>query len=353
MREEISDPLTHPVVQAWKQLCPTGIVPDRIIRLKGKTKKVRGVYCLEGVGPRGSAVVAKCAKSTTKGRVEILTYERLLPELPVTTLRYYGCIKAVDNTDSKGQEEAVDWLFVEHAGDERYSPHLSEHRALAAHWLAAVHTAEIPTHVEALLPKRPPTEHLRSVRRLIAYIERTVRAGILRTDSRTIFESILKSCQFVEGQWSLIAELCDQVPRTLVHGDFHEKNIFLRRSSDSAKVLAFDWESAAIGVPVFDLGCSTLESGYCQDPDTAAYVMAVRDHWPSVDATTVRRLANVGKALWWVKGTSSWLKHITNRTIRQAATPEWLGCRLRFLELCDRGFSAAIKGSFGRKVPGG
>src|ERR1041384_826271 len=74
-------------VQAWCDLQRAHIEPGHVEILKLKHKVA--TYRLHGVGPYGSAVIAKKCREAT-GNVERMIYERVLPRLPVPTLQCFG-----------------------------------------------------------------------------------------------------------------------------------------------------------------------------------------------------------------------------------------------------------------------
>src|SRR5260370_31672920 len=127
-----TDLLEHPAVKAWGKLTPTHARPPRVVMLK-PDKKRSAVYRLENAGPTGSSVIAKRTRLTNIA-IELHVYREVLPRLPIRTLRCYGFVE--------DQDPAFGWLFLEDAGDERYSSGNDEHRALAAEWLAVLHTSD-------------------------------------------------------------------------------------------------------------------------------------------------------------------------------------------------------------------
>ena len=135
--------LEHPAIRAWNELQPQRIAPHKIETLhKGKKS---AVYRLEGLGPHGSAVIAKrCRKKTAA--IERTVYEEVLPHFPAPTLHYYGCVVE--------EEDDFWWLFLEDAGGEPYAARLEEHRVLAAHWLGLLHLTAARLPVQARLPAR-------------------------------------------------------------------------------------------------------------------------------------------------------------------------------------------------------
>ncbi len=100
--------LEHPAAIAWRKVAPDHGAPDRITKLK-ETRRSR-VYRLHGAGPRGAPVIAKLCTSAGVA-IERAIYEDVLPNLPVTALRFYGLLE-----DSEGH-----WLFLEDSGSQKYS----------------------------------------------------------------------------------------------------------------------------------------------------------------------------------------------------------------------------------------
>ncbi|HET7088603.1 MAG TPA: hypothetical protein VFL17_08135 [Anaerolineae bacterium] len=119
----------HPAVRAWGELWPRWAEPERVEILKDHAKST--VYRLEGVGRGRTAIIAKRCR-TDIAAIERTIYEDVLPSLPITTLHYYGFVE---------ENDQFCWLFLEDAGQEHFSPVIEEHRALAAQWLALMHTS--------------------------------------------------------------------------------------------------------------------------------------------------------------------------------------------------------------------
>jgi aminoglycoside phosphotransferase (APT) family kinase protein len=283
----------HPAARAWREIqpghaapplpargaaadrqCPQGTwgEPDGIDTLQ-EVKKA-AVYRLKGVGPGGAAVIAKRCRTTTAA-LERTIYEDVLPHLPVTALRYYGCTR---------QDGEFCWLFLEDAGRERYSPYRKEHCALAGRWLGLLHTSAARLASAARLPDRGPghyLEHLRSARHMIL---RNLGNPALSGDDLTVLQAIVAQCDLLEARWSQVETWCEGIPSTLVHGDFRPKNVHVRRDHDGTALLPMDWETAGWGVPAPDLA----------RVDLRAYWTVVRECWPTLDLPAIKRLANLG-----------------------------------------------------------
>src|SRR5438034_672475 len=113
----------HRAVKAWGQINPKRVEPDGIEILKLKNKSA--VYRLGGVGPDGSAVIAKRCRAAT-AEIERMIHEEFLSHLPLPALRCYGFLP-----EPNGE---YCWLFLEEAAGVAYSPLTAEHIALAGRW---------------------------------------------------------------------------------------------------------------------------------------------------------------------------------------------------------------------------
>jgi hypothetical protein len=283
----------HPAVKAWARLRPEWGQPTAIVRLQ---KRAKGqVYRLEGVGPGGAAVIAKRSSSDRIQR-ERAVYEHTLPALPVPALGYYGSVEE--------PEEGCGWLFLEDAGEERYSPLLGEHQDLAGQWLALLHTSAARLAAAAGLPDRGPDYylgHLRSARETIL-ANRTNPA--LGAEDVAVLAAVVRQGEAAASRWGEVERWCERMPRTFIHGDFAPKNMRVRAGPAGSELLPFDWGSAGWGVPAADLAQAALPpdratgwdlSAYWASPDLAVYCSAVRECGWRLDVQDVRPLAAIGK----------------------------------------------------------
>ena len=144
--------LEFPVIKAWRELRPELVQPEKIEILTGRKETARRRACrLAGVGPEGSAVIAKRLRRA-KALIEHTVYEEVLQYLPIPTLRCYGLVEEKDGEFC--------WLFLEDAGEERYSAFTEEHRRLAARWLGLLHTSAARVALGARLPDRGQGHYL-------------------------------------------------------------------------------------------------------------------------------------------------------------------------------------------------
>lgn len=272
------DPLEHPAVRAWSQLRPARVEPREVSLLRRKRKSA--VYRLAGVGPGACDVAAKRCRRAAAW-IERTVYAEILPHLSLPTLGYYGSV------EEPGGEWC--WLFLEPLSGEKYSPPLEEHRRLAGRWLGLLHTSAERLAGVVRLPDRGPghyRERLPSVRD--ALLRHLARPG-LQADHVAVLKAVVAQCEALAARWGRVEELCEGMPRTLVHGDFIKRNLRVRPGPTGSALVAFDWETAGWGVPAVDL----TPPPFSGNPDLAAYWAVVREHWPRLDLPAVRRWADL------------------------------------------------------------
>jgi ATP-binding cassette subfamily B protein len=273
------EPAEHPAVGAWQRLRPAPLDLRGIVVLKPE-KKRSAVYRLEGAGPEGSGVIAKRGQAKRLWKEQMI-YRELLSQLPFRTLRCYGCVADPDPRFA--------WLFLEDAGDKRFSADNSEHRALAARWLAALHQSsrQIGTLQESL-PAFGPAYYRDIVFLAGDTIHRALSNPALSAADVATLRSILSHCDTVERRWREMEEVFARMPQTIIHGDFSAKNVRMGVGEDGLELLPLDWDTAGWGVPASDLS----------QADVTAYWSAIRDHGLGLSLDELTRIANVGRLFW-------------------------------------------------------
>jgi len=283
-----TDLLKHPAVEAWAKLLPERVEPTGIETLQKKRKG--SVYRLEGVGPGGSDVIAK-RSSPERLLTERTIYERVLPALPVATVRYYGFVEEPD--------EGCCWLFIESAGGAGYSSLTEEHCALAGRWLGLLHTSASCVAPTASLPDRGPGYYSEQLQSACDTILRNLSNPALNTDDLAVLEAIVRQCEVVRSRWGQVERLCERMPRTLVHGDFAPKNMRVRAGQAGGALLPFDWGSAGWGIPAADLAQSGMALNDCwnywANPDLDTYCSVAWESWSRLEVQDVESLATIGK----------------------------------------------------------
>jgi len=280
--------LDHPAVRAWRELGRERLEPLRVLpgRKHPQSMQVSPLYRLDGVGDGGRPVIAKWC-STEGGCAERMIYEEVLPEVPVEAPRYYG---SVDDAGSAGF-----WLFLEYVEGEKYSRLLPLHRALAARWLALLHTSAAGATARARLPDAGPAHQLANLRGARDRILRHRANLALGTDDVEFLELLVARLDELEAIWGRVEEACEGLPPALVHGDFKGSNLRIRSSRDGPTLVAFDWGESAFGVPAVDLAQSSLpESALCAIPELEIYESVVRSRNPHAEHRTIGRVAQCG-----------------------------------------------------------
>jgi hypothetical protein len=316
-----TDLLEHPAVKAWNKLQPDCVEPESIeildrertkawiklqserakpesietldshkrawIKLRSRRvqpeiteilKRKRFIYRLNGVGREGSAVIAKQCKKHD-GMLQHTIYKEILCHLPIPTLCCYGFVE-----EPSGE---LCWLFLEDAGTDVFSFDTKKHRSLAARWLGLLHTSAVNVAATARLPDRGPDyyrEHLQLARDTI---QRAVADTALSADELVVLKSTVSQCNVVEASWSKVERFCARMPQTLVHGDFRQSNLRVRKDQTEMALLPFDWEKAGQGIPAADLA-------QLGQSDLAIYWSVVRRYWPYLDIRDIRQMANLG-----------------------------------------------------------
>ena len=265
----------HAAINAWQRLQPELKVPQRI-EVVEETSPGRIVLRLMGVGKTGSDVIAKRTPQST-ALVERTIYEEILPKLPLPMLLYYGSIFE--------QNSGYCWLFLEDVSGERYHPHIIEHGVAAAKWLGIMNTS-VTNHVTASrLPKRGPDHYLMLLRVGRNTILSEISNPILEPTVLPLLEAMVAHCDYLSVNWEQFTSVCEEMPKTLVHGDFITKNVGIRSTQDGITLLPFDWEKAGWGSPSEDIS----------RVDIPTYWDTVKEFWPEFGLQAFERLANVGR----------------------------------------------------------
>jgi hypothetical protein len=280
----------HPAIQAWRQIYSKRSKPNFIEVLSQGRKSC--VYRIEGVGPGGTAVIAKRCRAG-EAQVEQTVYEEILPDLPISSLNFYGVV------DEPGTEFC--WLFLKDAEGDEFTYSVQKHRRLAARWLGQMHV--FAEHVPAVsrLPARGPQHYLDHLRFFREKIQDNLSDPALDVQDVAVVESILSQADLLEAQWFRIVDLCRRYPRTLVHCDFAGKNLRVWSSRSGIDLVAFDWEMAGYGIPAPDIaevsGRGVPRRRIRKDfPDSelTGYWKVVRESWSDLDLPAIKDLAELG-----------------------------------------------------------
>lgn len=276
-----TDLLEHPAFLAWRKLQLGNAKPERIEILKGNmldhNQGIKRVVCrLVGVSSNGSSVIGKRCKRT-HAVIENAVYKEILPYLPFPSLNYFGMVKEANGKHC--------WLFLEDAGEREYSAHIEEHRLLSAQWLAIMHTSAAHLTAPANFPDKGPKHYLKCLQSVRDAILHHLSTLALQADDMACLKTIVSQCDLLETHWRRVEEFCEEMPETLVHGDFVNRNLLIRNSQVGITLFPFDWGEAGWGALATDL----------MHVDLGAYSSIVRDNWPSLNAQAIQRSARIGK----------------------------------------------------------
>lgn len=264
----------HPAVRAWLEL-GRGHHRPVAVGLR-KERKKSAVYRLLGAGPRGSTVVAKYCDGET-GEVERLVYEEILPRLDVGALRCYGSLE---------RPEGGRWLFLEDAGEGRFSFAEPDHRRLVARWLAKMHLGAAELREIERLPDRGSAYYLAQLREGRKRITGGIRNPALTKEQRSVVCELGALYDRLGSSWSALETLCSPLAPTLVHRDLLRSNMRPRDEPGGAGVLVLDWEMAGRGIPAVDV----------VNVDIRTYVDEVRAVW-ALDRNAAAWLSAVAHVL--------------------------------------------------------
>ncbi len=307
----------HPAVRAWRTV-EGDSTPTSVEVLKPE-KRRSAVFRLNGIGPAGADVIAK-RRQRGELDLERRLYAEVLPSLSVPTLRVFGFVESDDDRS---------WIFLEDAGELWYSPRDPEHRALAVHWLADLHTRS--SDLSASLPDTGPA-YFRSV--LDDGLD-GVRTGLDHSDlsppDHAVLRSIGSQLELVRERWEDVEAACAAAPRGIVHGDFVPKNVRVRPGSGALELVAFDWETAGVATPAADIGLLPEEGDSLR-----LYHALVSGAWPDLSWEDVQRLARTGRLLRLLN-----CVHWEARSFQYA----WIDHTMRRMRAYERALGEAIDSS--------
>lgn len=278
-----SEPATQALFQeladAWKSLGGAFLPPRRVDVLK-KHHHNPQVCRLFACVPGGGDVVAK---RCTPDAVEPLFYEHVLAAIPAFAPRFHGIARGVDD----GQW----WLFIEHVAGDEYRPATSDHRRIAAHWLGAVHSTTSRMPLGQLLPERGLAHYRSRLRSGLQAISKVLSASSMAAEDRSRLVAAARRCASLDRQWDALEAPLDAVRPGLVHGDLRPKNTRIRRASEGAQLVAFDWETAGWGVPVADLAVFSVGNRWRDLPR----IMDYHQITGRSAGAHMRRIATIGR----------------------------------------------------------
>lgn len=168
---------------------------------------------------------------------EVHVYRDLLAGADVGTPEYYGSLWDEPGGRMWLALELLDGVQLRGCGFEAWIP--------SAAWLARLHA-----HFQGRAAELERSPLL--VRHDEDYF-RSKAGSALRDLRRFSGRSMRRTADLLAGYGELAATMASR-PRTLVHGNYRSKNVVIQRSPTGVRVAPVDWEVAAIGSPLYDLG---------------------------------------------------------------------------------------------------
>src|SRR5438093_1853358 len=197
---------------------------------------------------------------------EVKMYQQVLARVNLGTPQFYGGVA--------GDERGRCWLFVEEVQGRRLD-RVKDIGAwtASARWLATMHC-----RLQALLPQVQkdvglPVYDGAYFRRLVARALDQMRR-VRGSDDQLVnlFETLAERCH---GAFDELTDLA----RTLIHGDFHSRNIIIGAGAGALRICVIDWEKAAEAPGLLDL--ATLVSKSRTREEGLALALAYYDEMKS------------------------------------------------------------------------
>ena len=197
---------------------------------------------------------------------EVKMYQQVLARVNLGTPQFYGGIA--------GDERGRCWLFVEEVPGRRLD-RVKDIGAwtAAARWLATLHC-----RLQARLPQVQhdvglPVYDRAYFRRLVARaLDQMRRVRGCDDQLVNLFETLAERCH---GAFDELTDLA----RTLIHGDFHSRNIIIGAGAGALRICVIDWEKAAEAPGLLDL--ATLVSKSRTREEGLALALAYYDEMKS------------------------------------------------------------------------
>lgn len=250
-------------------------------------ESARSVYRL-GLREPCKAVIAKRCPQEDAER-ELLMYREYLPSAGIDGPCGYGVIPEDGGTTG--------WLLMEEIVGESYDPGCSEHRRIAASWLATLHTQFYDCDPAPGLRAGAALRYRPSLEKCLEVLPRLLSGPCAAGTAHQLTLRMLDFCQRLAQQWHSIDSFCINMPQTVVHGDFKEDNMKVIRDGDSVRLVVFDWGQAGWGAPALD---AAKFLGYSVAPEFDSYLGEVKNHWPEIDRASWLRLAYIGEVFRWL-----------------------------------------------------
>jgi Phosphotransferase enzyme family len=267
----------HPAFIAWTEVDSAACPPKEIEVLKPEIRK-SAVFRLKGIKGAPPTVIAKRRHGGDLD-LEVQILRELLPSLSLHSLEVYAYLR---------RENDYSWMFIEDAGENWYSPELSEHQSAAMNWMVSLHRG---CSVESLTLPDTGVTYFRGVldasRDLVT---ESINHSALNPSDVGVLTSILGHLEKIERSWSQVESAAASIRESIAHGDFVPKNVRARNRHGRVELLVFDWETAGIAPPAVDIALLPGDEALLR-----AYHDSMREEWPELRWTDLLRAQKVGE----------------------------------------------------------
>lgn len=258
------------------------------------------------------AAIAAKPEFLYEPRREPELYARLLPAAGVAGATCYGVVARPESDRY--------WMFLEHvAGVELFQVGDRGTWEHVARWLAGAH--------ERLADQRDSAEHL------LRYDRELLELWPGRALEYSTGDEARGALARISEGYDAVVEPILELPPTVIHGEFYASNVLVDDPVAPQRVVAVDWEMAAVGPGLLDLAALVSGRGW-QEADRAAIADAYREASPTYSETAAARFARgldacrLHIALQWLGWSASWsppAEHATNWLADAAALASALG----------------------------
>lgn len=304
-----SDPRDHPAVLAWREVNGTSRAPTKVEELNPRRAKKQSpksrVYRLHDALGAEIAVVAKLCKSKT-AELEFEIYDQILPRLTLRSTKSFGALFEKVGTHS--------WLFLEDIGNVRYCWENPQHRWSAIEYFAVLHSECQYFNSVNLLPDGGTVRYLAHLDSAVNKLKSCIANPVFRSDEVDLLKKLYRICSILTDSRGIIEDMCEDWPKTLVHGDFNAKNARVQCQS-SIDLLMIDWEMAGFGMPGPDLSAISMWGDY---EAVRNYHRLTRVAWAHLTLEELLAMARLGSIFRLMAATDWECMTLCNRYSRRA-----------------------------------
>lgn len=263
------------------------------LKLKPNRNKAVLTWKMEVPGNKSIELIAKL-NEMDGALMEHVIYTNILPGLGLNALECFGMVEDESNEFA--------WIFMEHAGHNRYNAYIGEHVKLATEWLSVLHGSQIRPELLKFFEECSDQHYAASLKGARSYIEGSMYNPVLSSGQQETLSYTLGLLDIVEKKWTVVREMCSTVPKCLIHGDFLSKNLRIDNGGEAYRLKVIDWDAACLGFPFLDIAEALLPTSdqVSSHPkhDMSSYITSSTDWWPGINERTLKRMLGIGQIFW-------------------------------------------------------